>query len=170
MAASELTSEQESTPCLLRVAATKQGTTSAIELEGEWDLNQCDPPRAAVAQALAQRPECLVIDLSRLSFIDLSGVHALFETCKRCAEQKTRLVIIPGPRAVQRVLEISGLAEILPLAPPEAYSGPGHPLLSDGAEPGESPLRSQRLPRSIELASNGSSPPRGSALKRTSAE
>src|SRR5947207_13466777 len=103
MAATRLTSVPEGIPCALRIVTVEQGTTSTIELEGEWDLAQCDATGDAVAQALQRRPECLVIDLSRLSFIDSSGIHTLIGTHKRCTDQKTRLVIIPGPRAVQRV-------------------------------------------------------------------
>jgi anti-sigma B factor antagonist len=125
MAAPRLISVSEGVPCVLRIATVEQGTTSTIELEGEWDLGQRDATRDAVAQALQRRPECLVLDLSRLSFIDSSGIHGLIEAQKRCIERGIRLVIIPGPRAVQRVFEICHLIEILPFAP-EASSVPSH--------------------------------------------
>lgn len=123
MASARVTSVPEGVPCVLRIVTVKQGTTSTIELEGEWDLGQRDATREAVAQALQRRPECLVLDLSRLSFIDSSGIHALIEAHRRCIEQEIRMVIIPGPRAVQRVFEICGLIELLPFAP-EASSVP----------------------------------------------
>ena len=57
-----------------------------------------------------------MLDLSQLSFIDSSGVHVLINAHNRCAAQATHLVIIPGPRAVQRVFEICNLIERLPFA------------------------------------------------------
>jgi anti-anti-sigma factor len=99
-----------------RGIASEQGTTSTIEFEGEWDLSQRAVTADAIARALDGRQECLLLDLSRLSFIDSSGVHVLIDASSRCAEQGARLVIIPGPRAVQRVFEICGLIEVLPFA------------------------------------------------------
>jgi anti-anti-sigma factor len=89
---------------------------STIEVEGEWDLAQRDVARDAVREALEWRPECLVLDLSRLTFIDSSGVHALIDTSERCAGQGTRCVVIPGRRAVQRVFDVCGVTAILPFA------------------------------------------------------
>jgi anti-anti-sigma factor len=81
----------------LRIVASEQGATSTIEVEGEWDLAQRDAARSAMRQALERRPECLVVDLSRLTFIDSNGVHGLIDTANRCAGQGTRFVIVPGP-------------------------------------------------------------------------
>lgn len=100
----------------LRIDATEQGTTSTIELEGEWDLSQQAVMTDAIARALDRRPACLLLDLSQLSFIDSSGVHVLINTSSRCAKQGAHLMIIPGPRAVQRVFEICGLIDVLPFA------------------------------------------------------
>ena len=103
-------------PFDFRITTTVRGSTSTIELEGEWDLAQQATTTNAITDALERRPACLQLDLSRLSFIDSCGVHVLIETRNRCAKQGARLVIIPGPRRVQRVFEICGLIEILPFA------------------------------------------------------
>jgi anti-anti-sigma factor len=116
MAAAGPTSGSKSFPYSLRIATVEQGTTTTIEFDGEWDLAQRAEARDAVAHVLERRPECLVIDLSRLSFIDSTGIHILIETHERCIEQETHLVIVPSPGAVQRVFEICGLTGILPLA------------------------------------------------------
>ena len=106
----------EGLPFDFRIIATEQGTTSTLEFEGEWDLSQQAATTHAIAHALDRRPTFLVLDLSRLSFIDSSGVHVLINAHKRCAAQRARLVIIPGPRAVQRVFEICGLIDIVSFA------------------------------------------------------
>ena len=101
-------------PSLLAIVTRKQGTTITIELAGEWDLGGAPAARRAIAGALTGRPECVVLDLSRLAFIDSSGVHATVELAGRSTAQSVRLVIIPGPPAVQRVFEVTGLAGQLP--------------------------------------------------------
>jgi ABC-type transporter Mla MlaB component len=40
---------------------------------------------------------CEVLDLSRLSFIDSSGLHITIELHKHSTRQNIRLVIIPDP-------------------------------------------------------------------------
>jgi anti-anti-sigma factor len=101
-------------PNLLEIVTRERGTTITIELAGEWDLAGAPAARQAIVGALTGRPECVVLDLSRLAFIDSSGVHATFELAQRSRAQHIRLVIIPGPPAVQRVFELTGLNKHLP--------------------------------------------------------
>lgn len=92
----------------------RHGTTTTIGLIGEWDLAQQWIVREAIHKALDDRPENVVLDLSRLSFIDSSGLHVTIELQKRAIQQNIRLVVIPGPRAVQHLFEICQLIETLP--------------------------------------------------------
>jgi anti-sigma B factor antagonist len=98
----------------LEIASHEQGTTMVIELAGELDLASATAVRQAMASAVTRRPERILLDLSQLAFIDSSGLHATIELAQRSAAQNVRLVIIPGPRAIQRVFEITGLIEELP--------------------------------------------------------
>ncbi len=99
------------------IAVTEQGSTTTIALKGEWDLAAVPTTRQAIRQALDRHPESVVLDLHRLSFIDSSGLHITLELHKRAARQNTRLVIVPGPRAVQRPFEICKLTQELPFLP-----------------------------------------------------
>jgi anti-anti-sigma factor len=101
----------------LRIVVGEQGTTSTIELEGECDLNGQEPFRNAIRAVLNRRPECLVLDFSRLGFIDSTGVQVAVELTERAAGESFRLVLVPGPRAVQHVFEICGLTSLLPFIP-----------------------------------------------------
>ena len=98
----------------LHIEVREQGTTIAIEMAGEWDLAGQDAARRAIARVLAGAPECMVLDLTRLEFIDSSGLHVAIELAQRCAAQNVRFVIIPGPPAVHRLFQITGIADRLP--------------------------------------------------------
>jgi hypothetical protein len=50
-------------PVGLRIEIRKQGTTSMVEFTGEWDLGDREAVGDAVAQALEEAPECVVLDL-----------------------------------------------------------------------------------------------------------
>lgn len=105
----------------LRVVVADQGTTSMIQLDGECDLAHQQALRKASREVLDGRPECVVLDLGRLSFIDSSGVQVVVELSRRAARENVRLVIIPGSRAIQRVFEICGLTPVLPFIPEQLH-------------------------------------------------
>jgi anti-anti-sigma factor len=98
----------------LRIAVSQLGATMTIALTGEWDLATQLATRKAIGRALAGRPESLVLDLSRLAFIDSSGVHAVISLTRRTERLNVRFVIVPGPEAVQRIFEICHLTDRLP--------------------------------------------------------
>lgn len=100
----------------LAIVVSEQGTTTTIAVRGEWDLGERPATREAIRTALERDPECVVLDLSGLSFIDSSGLHVVTELRKRSAQQNVRLVIIPGPRAVHRLFEICHLTQALSFA------------------------------------------------------
>jgi anti-anti-sigma factor len=102
----------------LRIAVSALGATSTIGPEGEWDLAGKPAAAQAVAATLKQNPEHLVLDLSRLTFIDSSGVHAAIQLSERSRAENFRLAIVPGPRAVQRIFDICHLTESLPFTSP----------------------------------------------------
>jgi anti-sigma B factor antagonist len=99
----------------LEIVVREQGTTTTIEVEGEWDLASVPTARETLSRVLEGGPECVVLDLSRLAFIDSSGLQVLVWLSQRAQLQETRLVMIRGPRAVQRLFEITGLDSRLPL-------------------------------------------------------
>ena len=65
--------------------------------------------------------EIVVVDLTELTFMDSTGVHLLLRMRAAC-EDADRLRVINGSRAVQRVLDVSGVRAHLPIISSE------HPL------------------------------------------
>jgi anti-anti-sigma factor len=114
MGDSEIDCTLTGAPSPLKIAVRANGTTTELVVCGEWDLAQQLRARKAISAALDRCPECVVLDLSGLSFIDSSGIHNTIELHRRCVQQGIHLVIISGPRAVQRPFEICGLTDRLP--------------------------------------------------------
>ena len=100
----------------LRIAVSQTGAATDDRAGCEWDLAKDIATRQAIGRALAARPECFVLDLSRLSFIDSSGLHAVIGLARRTRRLRVQLLIIPGPRPVQRIFEICHLTDHLPFA------------------------------------------------------
>ena len=93
-------------------------TTTASEtvaLEGELDFGTAFDVEMRLEEAI-RRTQHLVIDLAKLTFIDSTGLGVLVEANQRARLEGVTLEILPGPRAVQQVFEVSGLLEALPFS------------------------------------------------------
>jgi anti-anti-sigma factor len=55
----------------------------------------------------------VVLDLSRVTFMDSTGIHGVVELASHAARLKIDLVVIPGPQSVQPVFELCHLSEFL---------------------------------------------------------
>lgn len=102
----------------LQVVQTDRRTR--IAPSGELDIASAPEFEQAIADATAEPGAELVLDLRELTFMDSTGLRALAQTNARADEAGFALSIVRGPRQIGRVLEISGLADLLPLvdAPP----------------------------------------------------
>lgn len=80
---------------------------------GEFDSSALGQFEEALTELIEdERP--IVIDLSRLTFIDSSGLWAITLTQRICRRRGLGLLIRPGPERVQSVFEVTGLADLLP--------------------------------------------------------
>jgi anti-sigma B factor antagonist len=61
----------------------------------------------------ADAPAKLVVDLSKLTFLDSTGLRCIVTADERAREQGRRIVIVRGPDAVQRVFTITRLEDRL---------------------------------------------------------
>ena len=86
---------------------------------GELDLvtaQTLERDLLAIEQSDAQR---IVLNLSRLVFMDCAGVHLLLRAHERSLTSGKRLGLIAGSRAVQAPLRLTGLEDHLPFIAPE---------------------------------------------------
>jgi anti-sigma B factor antagonist len=61
----------------------------------------------------AAAPATLVVDLSKLTFLDSTGLRCIVTADERARAEGRRIVIVRGPDAVQRVFAITRLEERL---------------------------------------------------------
>ena len=84
----------------------------ALILAGEIDSYTAPD----LAERLAEDPPIEVVDVGGVTFIDSSGLRVLVETHQTRTANGSRLVLRAPSAAVQRLLEISGLAGHLDVA------------------------------------------------------
>ena len=87
-----------------------------VRFAGELDLATVAAAEAAVARARRETPGPLHLDLADVTFLDSSGLRLVVRIEAACRADGCALAIVPGPRGVQRVFELAGVAEMLPFA------------------------------------------------------
>ena len=86
----------------------ERGGAVVVELAGELDLYNAHTVREALLGEAEKRPERLVVDLSRVTFIDSTGLGVLIEARTRLPNSGGFMLAAPGLET-RRALEISGL-------------------------------------------------------------
>jgi len=95
------------------VATHRREAALVVIPRGEIDLATVDLVREAVERD-KEPGEDLVLDLREVGFMDTSGLRYVLELNERAARDGFDLRVVRGPRAVQRVFEVSGLEPRLP--------------------------------------------------------
>ena len=84
-----------------------------IALRGELDLSSAAKLQEELRRVEANSPPVLVLDLTKLVFLDSTGLRCLVTADERAKEGGRRVVIVRGPDPVQRVFSITRLEERL---------------------------------------------------------
>ena len=87
------------------------GTAVVIRLGGELDLYNAAQVRSALADAYAQTPERIVVDLGEVEFIDSTALGVLIEIRAKLNNRDGLLLAAPGLET-RRALEVSGLDKL----------------------------------------------------------
>jgi anti-anti-sigma factor len=131
----------------LEVDELVDGQRYTLVLAGELDIASAVTLHGAVARARATGAaiSALTLDLSGLIFIDSTGLAEIILTGQLCDRDGYEFALVPGPRAVQRLFELTGLIDALPFieaAPEASLDGAAPPAIEsspvaslDGAMP-----------------------------------
>lgn len=101
----------------LTVTTVEDGESVVIAVYGEIDLGSIGAFEEAARHALAGGVPQVVVDLGACHFIDSTGLGALVALHREIrARGGAELLMLPGPRSVQRAFDVSGLSDDLPFA------------------------------------------------------
>ena len=84
-----------------------------LALVGELDLSTVAKVQEELRRVEASSPATVVVDLSKLTFLDSTGLRCIVTADERARAEGRRMVIVRGPDAVQRVFAITRLEERL---------------------------------------------------------
>jgi anti-anti-sigma factor len=100
----------------LSIRSQRDGDTYTISLSGEMDLANAADVEQELDRAEATNASVILLDLSRLTFIDSTGIRLLVAADARSRSDSGRLLLKRPPRTVMRVLVIAGIDDRLPFA------------------------------------------------------
>jgi anti-anti-sigma factor len=87
---------------------TQRDGAVVLHLQGELDLYNAQELRQALAEAVEQEPERLVVDLAAVEFIDSTALGVLVEGRAKLPNRRAFLLAAPAAET-RRALEVSGL-------------------------------------------------------------
>ncbi|HEU4425561.1 MAG TPA: STAS domain-containing protein [Pilimelia sp.] len=101
----------------LTVQTVQRGGVAIIAVAGELDMATAPRLQACITELVDSGQKRLVFDLSELSFCDSTGL-SIFVRAKNNCDDVGGVVRLAAPqRSVRRILEVSGLIEVLPTFP-----------------------------------------------------
>lgn len=93
-----------------------QGDWAVVKLGGEVDLSWSQQARRAVLDALGQSQK-VAVDLSKVSYIDSSGIAALVEGFQNARGKGQEFVLVQVSDAVLAVLRLARLDKVFAIRP-----------------------------------------------------
>ncbi|MDH7479458.1 MAG: anti-sigma factor antagonist [Syntrophomonadaceae bacterium] len=86
-----------------------------VRLKGELDLAAADRVRGELDQRMVlNNTRHLLLDLSRVTFIDSSGIGVILGRYRKLAGSGGRLGILRPQPQVKRILDIAGVSSLVP--------------------------------------------------------
>ena len=91
-----------------------------LALQGEIDLHESPRVKDGIVLLLKQNPPLVFIDLSRVTYIDSSGLAVLIEAMQRINSYGGQLALYGIHDAVQNILHIARLDQVFRIFPDKA--------------------------------------------------
>jgi anti-sigma B factor antagonist len=100
----------------LNVRAEREQNATILHLNGEIDLRTSPRLRTALLGLLDEKPPRIILDLSRVSYVDSSGVGTIVELKRRATYSDCRIVLVGLQKRVRSLFEISRLDKFFDIA------------------------------------------------------
>jgi anti-anti-sigma factor len=93
-----------------------EGRSALIRIRGDLDLQVVERVTEALTAIESDEPELLVIDLSRLTFMDSSGMGVIAAAHIRAGAAGRRFAIVRPPAGVRQAFDVTRLNEVIEIS------------------------------------------------------
>ncbi|WP_433206402.1 STAS domain-containing protein [Dactylosporangium sp. CS-047395] len=104
--------ERDSAMLQVTVAAEPAGV-QVVRVEGEVDYDTAGDLRAALFGAIERKPAGVVLDLSRLRFLDSTGLGVIVSGWQRARKSGMHYALRCVPTVIAEQFELTGLTKVL---------------------------------------------------------
>lgn len=94
---------------------TDEGASPVVHVAGELDAESGEQLRTILADAFAEKPTAVAVDLTELEFIDSVGLGVLVSAHQQGQVEGIGFQVRSVPESCRRVFEITRLDEVLDL-------------------------------------------------------
>jgi anti-sigma B factor antagonist len=106
-----MTSEQ----LTIDISTDESTGTHVYKLRGCLDMATAPSVRAALVEVAGEGKRDIAVDLTRLEFLDSTGLGALIGAHRRAIENGGNLRLAVGEGSIARLLNITGLMRVFPV-------------------------------------------------------
>ncbi len=100
----------------MHITKELRGATLVVRVAGELDVRTADEFRQTVDAALGDLGvRRLVLNLSRVTFMDSTGLGAVLGRLRRLQESRREMALVPPTGVVRGLLDTAALGRALPL-------------------------------------------------------
>jgi anti-sigma B factor antagonist len=110
------------------------GDCAVLQLAGEVDLYTAPALRQRLQDLAAKGAVHVIADMSRVDFLDSTGLGALIGALKVLREHDGSLILVISTRRILRVFELTGLTKVFPPQPSVAAAVAADPHWRHAAE------------------------------------
>jgi anti-sigma B factor antagonist len=90
-----------------------RGDAIHVQLTGELDISSASSVESRLLEVEERAPEQLILDLTRVNFIDSTGLSMIINADGRAKKAGRRLTIVSGDGVPRRILRTVGLEDRL---------------------------------------------------------
>jgi len=90
-----------------------EGSSVLVRIRGDLDLQVVDRVTEALRTVESDNPELLVVDLSRVTFMDSTGMGVIAAAHVRAIEVGRRFAVVRPPAGVRQAFERTRLDEVI---------------------------------------------------------
>lgn len=111
----------------LDVSRTDDGQIVRVMLSGELDMSSVTTLELELLMVETRKPPVLVIDLTELRFMGVSGLRSILDAARRARREGRRLVVSNPPPHILRLFELTAIDQSVAVmrAPLFALAGGG---------------------------------------------
>src|SRR5215208_4768290 len=102
---------------LEEMSIEQRGSVVIGHLSGEIDLSNAAAVTEQLVEAMPNSATALVLEMSRTTYLDSSGVRLIFELAQRLSNRRQKLkLVVPDDANIRRVLVLTEVERVVPMS------------------------------------------------------